>query len=58
MTRPSRETLLSETARLAFHLHWPLDAILDLEHADRRRFLREAEVLAGASTLENPVTTE
>jgi len=52
MTRPSREALLSETARLAYHLHWPLDTILDLEHADRRRFLREADTLA--STFESP----
>jgi hypothetical protein len=46
MTRPSPEELLGETARLAYHLHWPLDTILDLEHADRRRFLREADALA------------
>jgi hypothetical protein len=46
MTRPSPEELLEETARLAFHLHWPLETILDLEHADRRKFLREAETLA------------
>ena len=46
MTRPSPEELLAETARLAYHLHWPLDTILDLEHADRRRFLREADSLA------------
>jgi hypothetical protein len=46
MTRPSPEALLSETARIAYHLHWPLDTILDLEHADRRRFLREADTLA------------
>ena len=46
MTRPSPELLLEETARLAFHLHWPLETILDLEHADRRKFLREAEALA------------
>ena len=47
MTRPSPELLLTETARLAYHLHWPLDTILDLEHPDRRRFLREADALAG-----------
>jgi hypothetical protein len=47
MTRPSPEELLAETARLAFHLHWPLDTILDLEHPDRRRFLREADAIAG-----------
>lgn len=46
MTRPSPEDLLRETARLAYQLHWPLDTILDLEHADRRRFLREADALA------------
>jgi hypothetical protein len=46
MTRPSPEEVLGETARLAFHLHWPLDTILDLEHHDRRRFLREAEAIA------------
>ncbi|MBO0747835.1 MAG: hypothetical protein J2O47_05775 [Acidimicrobiaceae bacterium] len=47
MTRPSSERLLSETAELAYHFHWQLDAILDLEHADRRRFLAEANALHG-----------
>jgi hypothetical protein len=44
--RPSPEQLLAETARLAYHLHWPLDTILDLEHPDRRRFLTEAEAIS------------
>lgn len=48
--RPSPDGLLGETARLAYHLHWPLDTILDLEHRDRRRFLVEAEGLAAASS--------
>ena len=52
MTRPSTEQLLAETARLAYHLHWPLETILDLEHADRRRFLAEANALAGGSAEE------
>ena len=47
MTRPSPAELFAETARLAHHFHWPLDTILDLEHADRRRFLAEADALAG-----------
>jgi hypothetical protein len=47
MTRPSSEQLLSEAAELAYHFHWQLDAILDLEHADRRRFLAEANALHG-----------
>jgi hypothetical protein len=46
MMRPSPEDLLAETARLAYHVHWPLDTILDLEHADRRRFLAETDSLA------------
>jgi hypothetical protein len=48
MMRPSPQELLAETARLAYHLHWPLDTILDLEHADRRRFLAEADAMAAA----------
>jgi hypothetical protein len=46
MTGPSPDDVLSETARLAHHFHWPLDAILDLEHADRRRFLAEAQAMS------------
>ena len=49
MRGPSRDQLLSETARLAYHFHWPLDTILDLEHADRYRFLAEAESLSVGS---------
>jgi hypothetical protein len=47
MTRPSPDRLMGETARLAYHLNWSLDTILDLEHADRRRFLAEVDALAG-----------
>lgn len=39
MSRPSPAQLLSETARLAHGYRWSLDAVLDLEHRDRRRFL-------------------
>ena len=45
MRRPSPRELYAETARLAYHLHWSLDTVLDLEHGDRRRFLKEAESL-------------
>jgi len=53
MTRPSPEELLAETARLAYHVHWPLDTILDLEHVDRRRFLAEADAMAAADGAAN-----
>jgi hypothetical protein len=49
---------MAETARLAYHLHWPLDTILDLEHRDRRRFLAEADALAGVVVGDDDWATE
>ena len=40
------DRLFEEVAYVAYYLHWPLDTILDLEHHDRRRFLRDAEAIA------------
>jgi hypothetical protein len=49
MTRPSPAELYAEMAELAYSLHWSLDTLLDLTHADRRRFLAElAALTAGA----------
>jgi hypothetical protein len=45
MRRPSPRELLAETAGVAYHYHWSLDCVLDLEHIDRRRFLAEAQRL-------------
>jgi hypothetical protein len=45
MTRPSPQELFAEAAELAYHFHWPLDSILDLEHADRRHFLDEVTAI-------------
>lgn len=30
-----------EVAYLAYHFHWSLDQILDLEHADRLRYVAQ-----------------
>ena len=30
-----------EVAYIAYHFHWPMDSILDLEHPDRARFVAE-----------------
>jgi len=49
MRRPSPHELLAEAAELAYHFHWSLDTILDLEHPDRRRFLDEADAISGRS---------
>jgi hypothetical protein len=35
------DRLHEEVAYVAYHLHWPLDDILDLEHADRLRYVSE-----------------
>jgi hypothetical protein len=35
------EELWSEIAYLAYHLHWEFDTLLDLEHGDRIRLIRE-----------------
>jgi hypothetical protein len=34
------EALWQEIAYLAYHLHWRLDDLLDLEHMDRVRMVR------------------
>jgi hypothetical protein len=33
--------LLEEVAFLAYHLHWSHDDLMDIEHADRRRWVHE-----------------
>lgn len=35
------DRLFEEVAYVAYHLHWSMDAILDLEHSDRLRFVEE-----------------
>jgi len=40
MMRYPTDALWQEIAYLAYHLHWPLDTLLDLEHLDRVRLVR------------------
>ncbi|QFZ22281.1 DUF6760 family protein [Saccharothrix syringae] len=35
------DRLHEEVAYVAYHFHWSWDSILDLEHADRRRYVAE-----------------
>lgn len=35
------ERIHQEVAYLAYHFHWSLDAILDLEHPQRLRYVQE-----------------
>ena len=35
------DRLHEEVAYVAYHFHWSLDDILDLEHGDRQRYVSE-----------------
>ena len=37
------DRLYEEIAYVAYHFHWPLGELLDLEHAERRRYVSEIE---------------
>ncbi|MEA2931230.1 MAG: hypothetical protein QOI56_15 [Actinomycetota bacterium] len=39
LRRTAEDDLWDEIAYLAYHLHWDLDTLLDLEHADRHRMV-------------------
>lgn len=41
MTAYATDRMFEEVAYVAYHLHWPLDEILDLEHPLRQRFVEE-----------------
>lgn len=45
MLRYPTEALWQEIAYLAYHLHWDLDRLLELEHADRVRLVRAVAAL-------------
>ncbi len=40
MKKYPEESLWSEMAYLAYHLHWDISSLLDLEHHDRARLIR------------------
>ncbi len=50
------DQLHEEVAYLAYHFHWPLDMILSLEHADRRRWVEEISKINQRLNGEEPVT--
>lgn len=43
------DTLWRQVAYVAYHFHWSLDAILDLQHPVRVRFVEEIERINGQS---------
>ncbi len=36
-----RDALFEEVAFIAYHFHWPLEQIMELEHAERQRWVKE-----------------
>jgi len=40
MKRYPESALWDEIAYLAYHLHWDLDRLLDLEHRDRSKLIK------------------
>ncbi len=47
MMRYPTDALWQEIAYLAYHLHWPLEELLDLEHMDRVRMVRSVVAFNG-----------
>lgn len=45
MTGYELDDLWDEVTYLAYHLHWSFDAVLDLEHGDRRRLVHQVATL-------------
>ena len=45
MSRPSPPELLEETARLAYHFHWPQGEIMAMEHAERRGWVAQISAI-------------
>ncbi len=39
------DSLYEEVAFIAYHFHWRLDDILNLEHADRQRFVEHISAI-------------
>ena len=39
------EQLYQEVAFVAYHFHWPLDSILEMEHAERHRWIQEISAI-------------
>ena len=45
MMRYPEDALWEEVAYLAYHLHWDLERLLDLQHGDRVRLIKSVAAL-------------
>ncbi|MFI0815884.1 DUF6760 family protein [Streptomyces sp. NPDC021098] len=46
------ERIHEEVAYLAYHFHWGMGDILDLEHRDRSRYVEQATALVARASAE------
>jgi hypothetical protein len=50
--------LYEEVAFIAYHFHWPPETILNLEHADRRRWADEISTINGRRNGQGTIETQ
>ena len=64
MTCYPRDEIFREVAYLAYHFHWSLDEIMELDHKTRHRFIHEVseinrKINGGQNeNTENPIATK
>lgn len=39
------DRLFEEVAYIAYHLHWPYDEVMRMEHRERRRWVNEVAII-------------
>ncbi|MEU7000214.1 DUF6760 family protein [Nonomuraea sp. NPDC046570] len=39
------KALYEEVAFIAYHFHWPIESVMNLEHADRRQWVAEVSAI-------------
>jgi hypothetical protein len=39
------DQIYEEVAFISYHFHWPLDQVMDLEHADRRSWVEQISAI-------------
>ncbi|WP_331254773.1 DUF6760 family protein [Methylobacterium currus] len=52
------DQLYEEVAFLAYHFHWPLDQLVALEHAERRKWVSEVSRMNERSIAEAKASLE
>jgi hypothetical protein len=54
MTGYPLDRLFEEVAYIAYHLHWPYDEVMRMEHSERRRWVSEVAKINERYNSANP----